>query len=714
MNILKSSRLCVVVLLLFSVVPLGCRSSGSTDDVEEADAATIPGSVDHSGDDDNDDDTSPPDYEDKMLEHFADCDELLLWLQDAAIMEMARFLTESFTWNSDDDDIVGDDDAADDDADYTETNVQEEGVDEPDIIKTDGETLLLSTGGYLLLYDVVDQLETAELSRVDIEGRVYGMFIHEGTALVLSRVGNEELPDDVWPEVDHQDLNGWITKITFVDYRVRTNPVVVREYYLEGFFIDGRRVDNTAYVVSQLDKMSSFVDLFIDLGDYDNEADFLAAVAELIEKNTAIIRDTTIDDWLPTYFSVMPTGGDPLTETGRLTACEDHYRPDRLLGSDILTVSTFSLDEPTGQMPHVSLVAEGWNIYASAANIYVSGRYQTYEYLGYFDEGNDVAFCPLHRFAIDHPGPAVYAGSVGLPGWPNDQFNMSEYDGYLRVVVAAAGGAEVMQQNGLYVYQLVEDGFLAVGSLEGLAPGETLYAVRMMGPRGYVVTCLEVDPLFTIDLSDPYHPQLMGELEVPGFSTYLHPLGEDYLLAIGRGENWTLVASMFDLTDFTDPQRLYQYDFGDASSNAQYDHHAFLYDSDNDLLVLPMSGYLDFDEGFRLKDLNDDGFGGDQEELVAGDDDDNDNDDDHANDEYFTGMVVLNATPENGFQYQMAIDHRWLEPEPGGDPWMDEVPIPLRTVRIGEYLYTMSDVGLIVTDISTWLNVAEIGLPYEW
>jgi len=707
-KVLNFSLLWAIVLLLFSVAPLGCRSSGDADDEEEAGAATIPGGIEHS---DDDDDASPPDYEDKMLERFADCEELLLWLQDAAIMEMERYLMECYVWEPGDDDIVSDDDAGGDDANYTETNVQEEGVDEPDLVKTDGETLLLSTGGYLLLYDAVDQTQTAELARVDIEGRIYGMFIHEGTALVLSRVVNTELSDNVWPGVDHENLYGWITKITLIDYRERTNPVVAREYYLEGYFIDGRRVDNAAYVVSQLDKMQARLDLHIYSGDYDSEADFLAAIEELIEKNTTIIRETTIDDWLPTYFSVIPTGGAPLTETGWLTACGDHYRPDRLLGSDILTVSTFLLDEPAGRMPHVSLVAEGWNIYASGANLYVSGRYRTYEYLGYFDDVNDMAVCPLHRFAIEDSGPAVYKGSVGLPGWPNDQFNMSEYDGYLRVVTAA-GGAAAIQQNGLYVYQLVEDGLLAVGSLEGLAPGETIYAVRMMGPRGYVVTYLEVDPLFTIDLSDPYHPQLVGELEVPGFSTYLHPLGGDYLLAIGRGEDWTLVASMFDLTDFADPQRLYQYDFGDASSDAQYDHHAFLYDSSCDLLVLPMSGYLDFDEDFRLEDLEADGSGGDRGESKAGDDDDDD--DDHANDEYFTGMVILNATPENGFQYLTAIDHRWMEPEPGGDPWMEGVPIPQRSVRIGDYLYTISDVALIVTDISTWLNVAEIGLPFEW
>jgi uncharacterized secreted protein with C-terminal beta-propeller domain len=164
----------------------------------------------------------------------------------------------------------------------------------------------------------------------------------------------------------------------------------------------------------------------------------------------------------------------------------------------------------------------------------------------------------LHKFELDPslPEPVRYAASGQVKGWILDQFSMSEYDDFkgwildqfsmseyddfLRVAstefdwwwgatpdVEPASSVTILADNG-------RGALREAGHVGGLGPGERIFAVRFMGPRGYVVTFEQIDPLFTLDLSDPTDPTVVGELEVTGFSSYLHPIGDDWLLAVGQ------------------------------------------------------------------------------------------------------------------------------------------------------------------------------------
>lgn len=709
-----------------------------------------------------DDDEQTNAYDNKLY-RCENCDELLEWMQTAAIEEMTRIVNEANYYWGDDDDYYyddddapingdddgaptsGDDDAADDDYaadddqsgaeddqnhaddddggssgdDYTDTNVQEEGVDEADLVKTDGDTLFLATGGYLLLYDVANQAPAPELSRVDIEGYVFDMYAYNDIALVLSKIYSNVLPQDIWPEVERDDLYYGITKLTLVDYSARTAPIVVRELYLEGDLISSRRVDAAARVVLSSYKMSSEIQYYVDYEQCQDETSCQEAIADLIAANTEIIQNTTVADWLPRYYSILHTGGAPEIESGNLSECDDHYRPAAPLGHGILSVVTLNLDEPASRQADISIVSDGLIVYASPTNLYVSGTSDLYWEWGWITEDNYHDTCPIHRFDIADPnGPAVYRGTAEVTGWLLNQFSMSEYQGYLRVATTFGGWpTDDPLQNGIFIYALEENGFTPAGSVTGLGENENLYAVRMMGSRGFIVTFMQTDPLFTIDLSDPNNPALVGELEIPGFSSYLHSMDDDHLLAIGQGgDEWgtdgTMVVTMFDISDFANPQQLHQYNFGWSYSDAQYDHHAFLYDPSRNLLALPLTDYGWYGEGEE-----DTGSGetepGDNPDDSGDDDVAVDDDDDDYTGDYFAGVVVLSVSAEQGFTEEARIDHYGMEPEAGSDNYWYDMPLPLRSVRVGDYLFTISDVALIVTDITTWENVAEISLPWE-
>jgi hypothetical protein len=205
----------------------------------------------------------------------------------------------------------------------------------------------------------------------------------------------------------------------------------------------------------------------------------------------------------------------------------------------------------------------------------------------------------IHRFSLDDADNTTYRGSGSIPGFVLNQFSMSEQDEVLRV---ASTDVPPWFTQGDASHSLVttlgeEDGRLPVlGQLDGLGRGERIFAVRFLGDAGYVVTFRQVDPLFTVDLADPEHPKLRGELEMPGVSTYLHPIGGDRLLGLGNGPSDDgsqngLQLSEFDVSDLAQPKLEHRITVDGGNSEAQYDHHAFLWWAPRHLALLPMSVY---------------------------------------------------------------------------------------------------------------------------
>jgi hypothetical protein len=655
------------------------------------------------------------------------CDDALAWLRENATLQMERELEamygEGGAGDDDagwlDDDVPGDDaggdDAADDDFadddsgapsdddeqadddDYTGTNVQETGVDEPDMVKTDGAYLYLVTGGYFLIFDAKPEAATHEAGRVDVEGAVRDMFLYENTEVVFSLLTRDIVPVDVWPELSRDQLYYDVTKITVIDSTDKAAPRVIREVYAEGDMVGGRLVGRAARLVLSSAKAGPALDTYIDGYWEMTPEQQTQALAELEAHDQALIEAADLEAWLPRLFSVTHEAGGDEVENGLLTDCLNIYHPKDPMGTATLSVLTILMDDPTARQTDIGLIADGYVVYASAGNLYVAGSLDaSWEWAP--DRTEFVDQSPIHRFDIaSDPAEAIYVGTGFVRGWLSSPFNMSEWEGHLRIATTYGGWREgAPQRNGVYVLALNEEGMTQVGALEDIALDESIYAARLIGARGYLVTYQQTDPLFTVDLSDPERPQLAGQLRVPGYSTYLHPMDDDHLLAIGLGgDDWgaggNLVVSMFDVSDFANPQRLWLYDFGYAWSEATYNNHAFLYDDSRHLLAVPLTANAVTDDDAA-----------DDDQTGSGD----------GKDEPFAGFVALSATIDAGFVELARINHYGIEPAAGSDDYWG-LPQPRRSVRIGEYLFTISDVGLVVTYLGNWEDARTISLPWE-
>jgi uncharacterized secreted protein with C-terminal beta-propeller domain len=255
---------------------------------------------------------------------------------------------------------------------------------------------------------------------------------------------------------------------------------------------------------------------------------------------------------------------------------------------------------------------------------------------------------------------------------------MGEHDGYLRVATTEFdwwwGTDDGQQDEGSVVSVLEQRGgsLVTVGQVDGIAPGEQIYATRFMGDKGYVVTFEVIDPLFTLDLSDPTAPRIVGELEITGFSSYLHPAGDDHLLAVGmeatpEGQILGLAVSLFDVSDFANPALADRYlveleEDQWSWSEAMSDHHAFTYHRG----VLSIPAY------------------------IAGPD------------EWFGGLVVIDVDLDDGLTELGRIDHSTLATP-------DRYPHVRRSVYIEDYLYSLSTLGLKVSRLrEPSVTIAEV------
>jgi uncharacterized secreted protein with C-terminal beta-propeller domain len=274
-------------------------------------------------------------------------------------------------------------------------------------------------------------------------------------------------------------------------------------------------------------------------------------------------------------------------------------------------LSVLHLDIEEDEINAQGLISDGWTVYASRENLYIaqSGRWWWWGW-GEVDMSSHI-----HKFSLTAGQAPTYSASGSVPGWLYDQFAMSEYDDHLRVASTdydwwMGSSEEGASQAGNNITVLYDDGKKTLqekGSITGIAPGERIFASRMMEEEGYMVTFRQVDPLYTIDLSDHSNPRIMGELKIPGYSAYLHPIDENHLLAVGMDgtEDGTLTGlaiNLFDVSDFSNPQLMFQHTLtseGWSWSESLWDHHAFTFH--RGVLTIPAYSWnYSEDEGYDL------------------------------------------------------------------------------------------------------------------
>lgn len=503
---------------------------------------------------------------------------------------------------------------AGDNKDYSQTNIQVEGVDEADIIKTDGRYLYLIANNRLVVVDAADPaqlivvfeqkinpytekektivIETPSELFLDIAaqrlvlivtGSVQERYFPEPEETKPSETKPEEpaptegtgsegtAPDERPAESTGAaaDRSIWYpyynarsyTSVRIYDIGNPEAPELVRQFTQDGGYTSSRKVDTSLYVVSTRYQYRI----------YEARAEDLKP--EEVFPSTC--TDPSADTWTalpPDRITILPDGD--------------------LSNQTILSALDITADSAEPDLQ--SLLGSSGQVYASAGYLYIAAWQVTWS-------GKENSYptynTEIYRFKL--AGAKVSeAGKGSVPGWIINQFSMDEHQGYFRIATTTGdtwSGSQNQAKNNLYVL----DGSLnVVGKVTGLAPGETIKSVRFMGSQAFVVTFRTVDPLFVIDLADPKAPKVLGELKIPGYSTYLHPYAENLLLGFGydvltekedRVFNLGLKVSLFDISDFNQPREVSTILLGGIGSYADvlYNHKNLLFSREKNLIAFP-------------------------------------------------------------------------------------------------------------------------------
>jgi uncharacterized secreted protein with C-terminal beta-propeller domain len=464
---------------------------------------------------------------------------------------------------------------------FSNTNTQETGVDEADIVKTDGSYLYLLRGGELIVIDAWPGDEARVVSRTAVEGNGLGLYVAGNRAMIFSGVYTDKLVDETSGVLDIFESSGafraYALKVTLLDLSNRQAPTVLQESYVEGGYVDSREVNGQVYlVVSSPVYTPTPWQLYTERGVYVESAEHFeqrvaAATAESMLPQF-VTREATADGWVVQTGSVL---GD----------CGDVYRAGDDPWWSVTSVLSFDLaGAEAGPTDTASVFGSVGVVYASTENLYLVRQA--------WHPGGSVA--AIHKFDLGDGVDLTASGEV--PGWVLNQFALDEEGPYLRIATSDSNWNG--REQGVYVLTQEGDDLNVIGSVEQIAPGESLVAARFFGDRAYLVTFEQIDPLFTLDMSDPTDPHVVGELEVPGFSSYLHPVDRDHLLAIGR-EGSALQVSLYDVSDLAHPTQLDRYHIepgNDAGawgwnwSDALWDHHAFSYFPEYQTMAIPVDG----------------------------------------------------------------------------------------------------------------------------
>jgi uncharacterized secreted protein with C-terminal beta-propeller domain len=483
-------------------------------------------------------------------------------------------------------------------ADFTGTNNQTAGVDEGDRVKTDGSHLfvLAGDGVDVITASPASGLQTA--SHITTPGQERALFL-SGSRLTVVSQEYEWLgpPGPLEPVVVGSEpaeaatasvvIGCWWgfgrpqVVVTVIDVSTPAAPVILETTRLDGTFVDGRDVDGRLSIVTQAEVDIPWPTLVptADGQAYEGRDAFRARVE-------AAWSADVLPGWTSTATGAEAVGGT-LVAPGRTYVPID---PD---AATIFTISSFDvLDAAAGPDAATSVAGVAGTLYASRDSLYVSAT----EFGNWWDRGDSLTTTNIYKFDLG-AGGASLAAMGAVPGVALNQFAFDEdAAGFLRVATTTWGVGD--SANHVFVLDTRDGNLDTVGSVRDLAPGERIFSVRFIGDRGYVSTFREIDPLFVLDLSDAAAPHVTGELKVPGFSSYLHPLDATHLLGIGRevdadtGTVLGLQLSVFDVSDASQPERTAVYTFaGDAWeswSAAQWDHKAVSWFGERGVLALPI------------------------------------------------------------------------------------------------------------------------------
>jgi len=648
--------------------------------------------------------------------------------------------------------------------DFSGTNNQEQGVDEADFVKTDGSFVYMINKGYsdfgrypsgkLHILVIPEAGNISYLTNISIEGRPTEMLLVDDTAVVYSNVqiysyyeekhplddvvkkkrkapistDSSEESEDIIMDYDfgYYYRTTSFTKLTVLDLTNRSSPQISKELYIEGGYQTARESGGTVRMVSygwmEIDGLKTWLD-FSDYGTYweldwdssKREQIWMEVMNETIEYNDKVIDQSPLDDLLPRIYE---KSGDNIT-THKYTEsgdgnCQNFAAASDSTGQGITSIMTLDLLEENFSFNADHILSNWATVYASGDVMVMAEASQSSWWFWGEEESNYQEMTNLHVFDISNPGQTDYIASGRINGTIQDQFSLSEHDGNIRVCSTTGQWGRWWMDNPepmlshVFVLGLNADEteYQVIGKVGDIAPDESIWSARFIGDKAYIVTFRNIDPLWTIDLSEPTNPRIIGELKIPGVSTYIHPVGDTHLLTIGiagddEGLDWGVTQiSFFDVSDFSNPILESELKLNPAPngengwsyshSEATYEHKAFQYWESDGLLAIPMSTSRWFENS-----ITEDG----KEYYYYGY-------------EYVSKLMLINATPEQPLEiYNENIDHSLYY----SSKYSWDSPDIKRSIFMGggDYIYAISEKAITAHNVATMEKTGSAELPSD-
>lgn len=606
-----------------------------------------------------------------VVSEFSQQNSMVMYAEDAAVAPMAMPMA---TTNAN---RVGGEAKQDTDSSFSETNVQVEGIDEGDIVKTDGEYIYALRNNVLTItrvqgngsMQIITEHKLAEQSDTD-QFYANELYLDNGF-IVLVGQGTEAPEVDPPKPIDSANSARmiapdyyWPSYQQFAEvrlYRMAGETVELeRTVSIKGNSLSTRLKDGRLYLVSS-DGPQYW---------YPMPLSAEASAGVPVFKDTA--SSTELRDAVPcNRVAILP-----------------QYRQSRYITTTVIPV------DASTPVNHDTILASGDTVYMSHNNLYVAGQEWNY---GWGRAVNSKQTTNVYRFAVQNDG-IEYQATGSVPGRIINQFAMDEYEQGFRIATTidqSFGAVPLMQPgmeaqmnkstNNLFVLNFAMQ---TVGEITNIAPGETIYSVRFMGDRTYMVTFKKVDPFFVIDTSDPRNPTILGQLKLPGYSDYLHPYDENHIIGFGKeavaakDEDFAwyqgMKVALFDVSDVTNPTLKDSATIGDrgTSSELLYNHKALLFEKDRNLMAFPIAIHTLTEE--QKQDNNEGNAWGEQT---------------------FQGAIVYTVN-ENGFSERGKVTHYTQDDmlKLGSHYYGKNIE---RIIRIGQSLYTIGQTGIQAHDETT-------------
>lgn len=474
------------------------------------------------------------------------------------------------------------------------TNTQEENVDESDIVKVNGNYIYYVSNGTeqskIVIIDAQNAENSAKISEIDYTSEVFRpreIYVNKDKLVVI---GNEtESVTQIRKTIENDGTYDIAlppeskTGVIIYDISNPKEPKEIRRVMVSGNYLNSRMIDNNIYLT----------------------ATRYIYTSNLIKNN---IEDLNENDYMPKYIDTA------ISEEEKCIPYNDIYYFDKTENTNYLILMGVNLE--TGEEADIqTFLGAGEYTYSSEKNMYIATS--NFEY----DEKYQMQNSTTHilKFALNN-GKFRFQAETDIQGVVNNQFSMDENGEYFRIATTSGEIWNINENtsNNLYI---LNNNLEKVGEITGFAQEEKIYSVRYTDDKAYVVTFKQTDPLFVIDLSTPTSPQILGELKIPGYSTYLQPYDETHVIGFGydtneKGTTTGLKLSMFDISDLNNPKEMFTTKIGNryTSSELTYNHKSLLYIKNDNIIAFPVIYYnssttrstipiykIDLEKGFVLQ-----------------------------------------------------------------------------------------------------------------